>query len=141
MALREGTRNQALKFMCAAGDGEDGSVKNVSTKNRAHPLRELLADLLLEIGQSADALRECEAALKAYSNRYRRAADAVGNRAEADEHYGKLVKELTMLTPNGEKAGRPRAFWSGTKNSVWHHEYRRTKIFFVHHISGMGTEN
>src|SRR5437867_8684917 len=71
VALAEGARDQALKLMRAAADGEDGSVKNVSMENRLYPMRELLADLLLEMGQPASALREYEAALKATLNRYR----------------------------------------------------------------------
>jgi tetratricopeptide (TPR) repeat protein len=66
-------------------------------ENRLYPLRELLGDLLLDMGQPAAALTEYETALKATPNRYRgfwgvaRAADAAGNRAKAAEYYGKLV--------------------------------------------------
>ena len=97
VALKEGARDQALKFMRAAADGEDGSVKHVAMENRLYPLRELLAELLLEMGQSAAALREFETALKATPNRYRaflgiaRAANAAGDRQKASEYYGKLV--------------------------------------------------
>jgi tetratricopeptide (TPR) repeat protein len=98
VALQEGARDQALKFMRAAADGEDGSVKHVSMENRLYPLRELLADLLLEMGQSADALKEYEVALKAYPNRYRgfwgaaRAADKAGERQKAADYVSKLVE-------------------------------------------------
>ena len=37
--------------MRAAADGEDGSVKHVAMENRLYPLRELYAELLLEMGQ------------------------------------------------------------------------------------------
>ena len=50
--------------MRAAADGEDGSVKHVAMENRLYPLRELLAELLLEMGQPTAALAEYEAALK-----------------------------------------------------------------------------
>ena len=116
VALREGTRDQALKFMRAAADGEDGSVKHVSMENRLYPLRELLADLLLELGQSADALKEYEAALKAYPNRYRgfwgaaRAADAAGNRAKAAEYYGKLVELSKNADTERRETREARAF-------------------------------
>ena len=97
VALAEGSRDQALKLMRAAADGEDGSVKNVSMENRLYPMRELLADLLLEMGQPASALREYEAALKATPNRYRglygaaRAAEATGDRKNAADYFAKLV--------------------------------------------------
>jgi len=97
VALKEGARDQALKLMRAAADREDGSVKHVAMENRLYPFRELLAELLLEMGQSAAALREFETALKATPNRYRtflgigRAANAAGDRQKASEYYGKLV--------------------------------------------------
>jgi tetratricopeptide (TPR) repeat protein len=60
-------------------------------------MRELLGELLLEMGQPAAALSEFEAALKANPNRYRafwgaaRAADAAGDRASATAYYAKLL--------------------------------------------------
>jgi tetratricopeptide (TPR) repeat protein len=97
IAHKEGMRDQALRFMRAAADNEDNSLKHVAMENRLYPLRELYGDLLLEMGQAAAALVEYETALKATPNRYRgylgiaRAADAAGNRAKALEYYGKLV--------------------------------------------------
>src|SRR3954451_12068035 len=60
IAFKEGALDQALKLMRAAADGEDGSVKHVAMENRLYPLRELYAELLLETGQPAAALREFE---------------------------------------------------------------------------------
>jgi tetratricopeptide (TPR) repeat protein len=97
IALKEGDRDQSLKFMRAAADGEDGSVKNVSMENRLYPFRELLGELLLEMGQSKAALSEFDTALKATPNRFRvllgiaRAANAAGDHQMASEYYGKLV--------------------------------------------------
>src|SRR5215468_10446944 len=71
VALSEGSREQAVKLMRSAADGEDGSVKHISMENRLYPMRELFAELLLESGQAASALREFEAALKENPNRYR----------------------------------------------------------------------
>jgi tetratricopeptide (TPR) repeat protein len=97
VAVKEGARDQAVRFMRAAADGEDGSVKNVIMENRLYPLREMLAELLLEVGEPAAALKEYETAIKQTPNRYRafwgaaRASDAMGNRAQASEYFGKLV--------------------------------------------------
>src|SRR5258707_14160676 len=83
--------------MRAAGDGGDDSIKSVIKESRLYPLREMLAELLLEVGQPAAALKEYETALKQTPNRYRafwgaaRAADAMGNRTQASEYFGKLV--------------------------------------------------
>ena len=71
IAFKDGARDQALKLMRAAADGEDGSVKHVAMENRLYPFRELLGELLLETGQPGAALREFETALKQTPNRYR----------------------------------------------------------------------
>ena len=104
IALKEGARDQAIKFMRAAADGEDGSIKSVAMENRLYPFRELLAELLLEIGQPAEALKEFETALRQTPNRYRallgmaRAANGAGDRSKAAEYYGKLAE----LARNGD---------------------------------------
>jgi tetratricopeptide (TPR) repeat protein len=93
----EGVRDQALKLMRAAADGEDGSVKHVAMENRLYPMRELLGELLLESGAAAAALREFEASVKENPNRYRglagaaRAAEAAGDRQKAAAYCEKLV--------------------------------------------------
>src|SRR5262249_58318040 len=71
IAVREGNRDQAAKFMQAAADNEDASVKHIAMENRLYPMRELYGDLLLELGQPAAALTAYETALKATPNRYR----------------------------------------------------------------------
>jgi tetratricopeptide (TPR) repeat protein len=97
VALKEGAYDQALKFMRAAADGEDGSVKHVAMENRLYPMRELYGELLLEMGKPTAALHEFETALGQTPNRYRtllglaRAANAAGDRQKAIEYYGKLV--------------------------------------------------
>src|SRR5215813_9207634 len=97
VAHAEGAREQALKLMRSAADGEDGSVKHVAMENRLYPMRELFAELLLETGQAAPALREFEAALKENPNRYRglygaaRAAQESGDRQNAGTYYAKFV--------------------------------------------------
>src|SRR6266852_5249322 len=97
VALKEGARDQAVRFMRAAADSEDGSLKHIAMENRLYPFRELLAELLLEVGQPAAALNEFETALRQTPNRFRayrgaaRAADAAGNRQKASEYFGKLV--------------------------------------------------
>jgi hypothetical protein len=97
IALKEGARDEAEKFMRAAASGEDGSVKHVAMENRLYPLRELLAELLLEVGQPAAAMTEFETALRQTPNRYRallgiaRAAHAAGDDPKASDYYGKLI--------------------------------------------------
>ena len=71
VALREGAQDQALQLMRTAADNEDGSLKHVAMENRLYPFRELLAELLIEMGQPAAALNEFETALKQTPNRFR----------------------------------------------------------------------
>jgi len=116
VAVKEGARDQAVRFMRAAADGEDGSLKNVIMENRLYPLREMLAELLLEVGQPAAALKEYETALKQTPNRYRafwgaaRASDAVGNRAQASEYFGKLVNLAKNADTERQEVREAKAF-------------------------------
>jgi tetratricopeptide (TPR) repeat protein len=116
IALAEGARDQALRFMRTAADNEDGSVKHVAMENRLYPMRELLGDLLLEMGRGAAALTEYETALKASPNRFRgfwgaaRAADATGNRAKAVEYYGKLVELSKNADTERRETAEAKAF-------------------------------
>jgi len=97
VALNGGAKDKAIELMRQAADGEDASIKHVAMENRLYPMRELLADLLLEAGRPKDALAEYTNALKQYPNRYRglygaaRAAEASGDTARAREYYARLV--------------------------------------------------
>jgi len=116
IALKEGARDQALRFMRTAADNEDASVKHVAMENRLYPFRELLGELLLEMGQSAAALSEFETALKQTPNRNRtylgiaRAADAAGNRQKASEYYGKLVELAKNADTERQEIREAKAF-------------------------------
>src|SRR6266581_4755302 len=116
VAAKEGARDQAVRFMRAAADGEDGSLKNVIMENRLYPLREMLAELLLEVGEPAAALEEYETAIKLTPNRYRafwgaaRASDAVGNRAQAAEYFGKLVNLAKNADTERQEVREAKAF-------------------------------
>jgi tetratricopeptide (TPR) repeat protein len=124
IAVKEGARDQALKCMRAAADGEDGSIKNVAMENRLYPFRELLGELLLEAGDPAAAAKEFETALRQTPKRYRaylgmaRAADKTGDSQKAADYYGRLV-ELTR-NADGERVEtrEAKAFLANKKASV-----------------------
>jgi hypothetical protein len=107
IAHAQGKQDDALKFMTAAADLEDRNEKHIVTPGRIVPARELLGDMLLELKQPAQALREFEASQQREPNRFRgywgaaRAADAAGDKRKAAEYYAKLI-EL------GKKADSPR---------------------------------
>jgi tetratricopeptide (TPR) repeat protein len=116
VALAEGSRDEALKFMRGAADNEDASVKHVAMENRLYPMRELLGELLLQQGQAPAALREFEAAIKENPNRYRglygaaRAAEMAGDRPKAVGYYEKLVALASKADTVRPEIARAKAF-------------------------------
>jgi len=123
IGLKEGAREQAVKFMRAAAEGEDGSIKNVAMENRLYPFRELLGELLLEMGEPAAAMKEFETALRQTPNRYRallgmaRAAAGTGDRAKAAESYGKLVELARNADNERPETREARTFLASKKAS------------------------
>ncbi len=122
IALKEGEPDKALKFMRAAADGEDGSVKNVAMENRLYPFRELLGELLLEMGQPAAASKEFEIALKQTPNRYRvllgiaRAASRAGDGQTAAAYYAKLVALAQNADTERPETREAKAFLASRKD-------------------------
>jgi len=96
-AQAQGTKEDALKFMRAAADLEDGSEKHVAMENRLYPMRELLGDMLMAQGQAKSALKEYEASLKNTPMRLRgfygaaKAAEASGETKKARDYFAKLA--------------------------------------------------
>ena len=72
--------------------------KHPVTPGSIVPLRELLGDLLLEVGQPAAALAEYERSLDSAPNRFRtlygaaKAADSAGDHAEAKRYFRQLAQ-------------------------------------------------
>ena len=97
LAQGEGDKAAAAKLMRAAADREDNSEKHVAMENRLYPMRELLADLLLEQGDAAAALTEYETAMKNAPERLRglygaaKAAEASGNKEKAGAYFRRLM--------------------------------------------------
>jgi tetratricopeptide (TPR) repeat protein len=105
VAFAESRQDEALKNMRAAADLQD----KVGQGEVDIPAREMLADMLLESNQPQQALREYETALKESPNRLNglyhagRAAEAVGDKAAAQQYYSALLKS----TGNGAQSDRP----------------------------------
>ena len=97
VAKAEGRVDEAIVTMRAAADLEDRSEKHIAMENRLIPMRELLADMLLESGQPQAALQEYEASLETAPNRFRsyygaaQAAERTGNTVRTRIYYEKLV--------------------------------------------------
>jgi tetratricopeptide (TPR) repeat protein len=99
-ARAEGKNDEALAMMRQAADREDATEKHPVTPGAIQPAREMLGELLIDLGQPAKAIAEFEASEKTDPNRLHglagagRAAEAAGDRAKAKEYYSKLI-ELT----------------------------------------------
>jgi len=98
LTLAEGRKEEAVKQMRSAADLESTTEKHPVTPGEVLPARELIGDLLVEVGRPADALTEYEQALKRSPNRFNslygagRAAEAARNPAAARTYYAKLVE-------------------------------------------------
>lgn len=104
MLRAQGKHEEALAALRAAADHEDRTEKHVVTPGPVMPARELLGDLLVELGRPGEALTEYEASIAKEPNRFRGlygaglAAERAGDRARASGHYDKL---LAIAMPSG----------------------------------------
>jgi hypothetical protein len=104
-----GMREAALRTLTTAAALEDTTDKSAITPGPLAPAHELLAEMLLEANQPADALNEFEASLKKEPNRFRsvsgagRAAESAGERGKARVYYDQLVK----ICEHGDRNVRP----------------------------------
>lgn len=93
----EGKNEKALTAMRAAADHEDTTEKHAITPGPIMPARELLGDLLMELGRPADALAQYETSIAKEPNRFRGlygtglAAERAGARARARGYFEKLA--------------------------------------------------
>src|SRR5262249_42909783 len=70
VALADGKKDEAVALARQAADLDDVTGKHPVTPGSVLPPRELLADMLLEAGRPAEALREYEASLRFAPNRF-----------------------------------------------------------------------
>ena len=91
--------------MREAATREDATEKNAVTPGPLAPARELLGDMLMELGRPADALAEYRRTLAKEPGRYRaldgarRAASAAGANADAAK-YSRALEQLTASGPS-----------------------------------------
>ncbi len=97
VARAEGQNEAALGLARSAAETEDATEKHNITPGPIVTARELLGDLLIELGQPGAAVREYEASLERAPNRFKtiagvaRAAELSGDRAKARVFYTRLV--------------------------------------------------
>jgi len=97
IARADGRNEEALSLMRASADAEDATEKHPVTPGSIKPARELLGEMLIDLGQPAEALKQFEASHRVEPNRFQglygaaRAAELAGDRAKARTYYGRLV--------------------------------------------------
>jgi tetratricopeptide (TPR) repeat protein len=97
LAYTEGDNEKAIELARAAADLDATMDKHPATPAEVLPARELLADLLLQLGDAKGALKEYAESLRAEPNRFRsllgkaRAAKAAGDMATSKDAYKKLL--------------------------------------------------
>ena len=95
--------------MRAAAALEDGTEKAAVTPGPLAPARELVGEMLLQMNQPAEALKEFEATLQKEPNRFRalsgagRSAALAGDRQKARTYYASLLK----ICERADTPGRP----------------------------------
>ncbi|MCA1606112.1 MAG: hypothetical protein LC775_11720, partial [Acidobacteria bacterium] len=103
LAYAEGRSDEALALMRSATELEAASEKHPVTPGPIIPARELLGDMLLELKQPAQALKEFERALQDSPKRFyslygaARASQLAADRRKAHTYYAKIIT-LTSRT-------------------------------------------
>jgi tetratricopeptide (TPR) repeat protein len=116
VAAAEGKKNEAIEGLRRAADAEDILGKHPVSPGAFVPIREQLGSLLLEVGQSEEAQREFEGALKIYPGRFRglygaaRAAEQNGDKESASRYYAKLAAQTTKAASSRDELNHVREF-------------------------------
>ena len=120
LARAQGNDQEALNLLRAAADLETSMDKHPVTPAPVVPARELLGDLLLELGQPGPALQEFEATLTAEPNRFRslfgaaRAAELAGDAAKARAFYTRLAALCEQADTERPSSRAPGNIWPAT---------------------------
>jgi hypothetical protein len=113
IAFAEGNKEEALRLLRAAADHEDAVDKHPVTPGALLPAREMLADLLLENGAPAGALKEYEAVLRIAPRRLNatagaaKSADKAGDKTKA-RAYAVQILEMAKQA----EVSRPELAWA-----------------------------
>jgi tetratricopeptide (TPR) repeat protein len=108
IAHTEGKDDDARRLMRAAADLEDSTDKHPVTPGSVLPSRELLGDLLFELGEATPALKEYERSLATAPGRFNslsgalRAAERAGDKQKAAELFAKI--ESLCARADGSRA-------------------------------------
>jgi hypothetical protein len=116
IARAEGKNEQAVALMRQAADREDATEKHPVTPGALFPAREMLANLLLDLGQPGPALAEFERSQKSDPNRFRglagaaRAAELAGDRDKTRGFYAQLTALAASADTERPELAQAKAF-------------------------------
>lgn len=119
LAHAEGRREESLRLMRAAAELDDSTEKHPVTPGALLPAREQLGELLLELKQPAEALREFEASLVNTPNRFNglhgaaRAAALAGDRRKAEGFYKRLLALARHADTDRQELREAKEFLAG----------------------------
>ena len=108
-ALAAGKKEEALRQLESAAELEDGTEKSAVTPGPLAPARELLAEMLMEMKEPAQALEQFKITLTKEPGRFRalygaaRAAQLGGSPQESQKYFGELLKYCA----HSDRPGRP----------------------------------
>jgi tetratricopeptide (TPR) repeat protein len=110
MLFKEGRNKKALELMNSAADMEDATEKSPVTPGEVIPARELLSDMLMEMGYTIKALGVYQQDLKTHPNRFNGlygaglAAERTGDRGKARFYYQQLSDICAVSSTRSELA-------------------------------------
>lgn len=116
IARAERRDDEALRLLRAAADLEGGTEKHPVTPGAIQPAREMLGELLLELGQPSQALAEFETSLRTDPNRFHglagaaRAAELSGSKDKARAYYQQLLALARDADSERREVERARAY-------------------------------
>jgi tetratricopeptide (TPR) repeat protein len=116
LARAEGKNDEALALLREAADREDKTEKHPVTPGAIQPAREMLAELLMDLGRNGEALAQFEASQKTDPNRLlglagaARAAELAGDRAKARTYYEQVIALTKTADSSRPEITRAKAF-------------------------------
>ncbi len=120
---QEGRKIEALDVMEKAAELESSTEKHPVTPGEILPARELLADMLLDMGRYREAQTEYETALERSPNRFNSlygaglAAELGNNKSQAVLYYKKIVIITESVNTDREQLKHTKLYLSQTGGS------------------------
>src|SRR5688572_28494811 len=116
LARAQGRNDDALVLMRAAADREERTEKHIMMPGRVIPVREMLAELLVDLDEPALASTAFEQSLQSDPNRLRslfgaaRSAELSGDREKAARFYSQLLQQADPHASEREEIMHARSF-------------------------------